>query len=185
MAFVILSNCMDKIIHIRKAVKEDCPLIVELGKKTFTETYSEISSNAAVQEYVEKRISQENISEELVNPLSCFYIGFINDEPVAFTKLRYDRVAKGLPGKKGIEVERIYVLKEYQGVKVGKEMMEKCKQVALREKFDIIWLQVWQHNYKAIQFYQKAGFVVYETAIFSYGKDMEQDDFLMRLDLYY
>ena len=176
---------MDNIIHIRKATKEDCQVIVELGKKTFAETYSEISSHTAVQEYVEKKISPENIREELVNPLSCFYIGFINDDPVAFTKLRYDRMAKGLPGKRGIEVERIYVLKEYQGVKVGKEMMEKCKQDALREKFDIIWLQVWQHNHKAIQFYQKAGFVVYETAIFSYGEDMEQDDFLMRLDLYY
>lgn len=176
---------MDNIIHIRKATKEDCPVIVELGKKTFTETYSEISSNAAVQEYVEKKISPGNIREELDNPLSCFYIGFIDDEPVAFTKLRYDRMAKGLTGKKGIEIERIYVLKEYQGVKVGKEMMEKCKQVALREEFDMIWLQVWQHNHKAVQFYQKAGFVVYDTAIFSYGKDMEQDDFLMRLDLYY
>ncbi len=176
---------MDNIIHIRRATKEDSPVIAQLAKKTFTETYSEISSHAAVQEYVEKKISPENIREELVNPLSCFYIGFINDEPVAFTKLRYDRMAKGLPGKKGIEVERIYVLKEHQGVKVGKEMMEKCRQVALREKFDIIWLQVWQHNHKAIQFYQKAGFVVYETALFSYGKDMEQDDFLMRLDLYY
>ncbi len=176
---------MDNIIHIRKATKEDCEVIAELAKKTFSETYSEISTNAAMQEYVEKKISPVNIRKELDNPLSCFYIGFINDEPVAFTRLRYNRAVKGLPGKKGIEIEQIYVLKEYQGVKVGREMMEKCRQVAIREKFDILWLQVWQHNHKAIQFYQKSGFVVYETAIAVYGNGIEQDDFLMRLDLYY
>ncbi|HRN54922.1 MAG TPA: GNAT family N-acetyltransferase [Agriterribacter sp.] len=176
---------MDIVVHIRKAVKEDCDVIVALGKRTFMETYSEMSNSAAVQEYIEKRLSAEKIAEELDNPKACFYIGFVNGVPVAFTRMRYDRVAKGLPGKSAIEIERIYVLKEYQGFKVGREMMEKCRHVAMREKFDILWLQVWQHNHKAIQFYQKAGFVVYETAIFSYGKDMEQDDFLMRLDLYY
>ena len=176
---------MDNSIHIRKATNEDCAVIVELGRRTFTETYSEISSNAAVQEYIEKKLSAEKIGEELNNPRACFYIGFINNEPVAFTRMRYDTVAKGLPDKRAIEIERIYVLKEYQGFKVGKEMMEQCKQVAIGEKFDMLWLQVWQHNYKAIQFYQKAGFVVYETTVFSYGEHMQQDDFLMRLDLYY
>lgn len=149
------------------------------------ETYSEISSNAAVQEYIERRLSAEKIEEEWNNPKACFYIGFMNNEPVAFTRMRFDRIAKGLPDKTAIEIERIYVLKEYQGFKVGRQMMEKCRQVAMREKFDTIWLQVWQHNHKAIQFYQKAGFVVYETALFSYGMNMLQDDFLMRLDLYY
>lgn len=176
---------MDHIIHIRKATKEDCEIIAGLAKKTFSETYAEIGTNAAMQGYVEEKISSVNIRKELDNPLSCFYIGFINGEPVAFTRLRYDRPVKGLPGKKGIEIEQIYVLKEYQGVKVGREMMEKCRQVAIREKFDILWLQVWQHNHKAIQFYQKSGFVVYETATAAYGNGMEQDDFLMRLDLYY
>ncbi len=176
---------MDTIIHIRKAVKEDCAIIVALGKRTFMETYSEISSNAAVQEYIERRLSAEKIEEEWNNPKACFYIGFMNNEPVAFTRMRFDRIAKGLPDKTAIEIERIYVLKEYQGFKVGRQMMEKCRQVAMREKFDTIWLQVWQHNHKAIQFYQKAGFVVYETALFSYGMNMLQDDFLMRLDLYY
>ncbi len=176
---------MVNIIHIRKATKEDCEAIAELAKKTFSETYAEISTNAAMQEYVEKKISPVNIRKELDNPLSCFYIGFINDEPVAFTRLRYDRAVKALPGKKGIEIEQIYVLKEYQGDKVGREMMEKCRQVATREKCDTLWLQVWQHNNKAIQFYQKFGFVVYETAIAAYGNGIQQHDFLMRLDLYY
>ncbi len=176
---------MDPIIHIRKATEHDCAIIADLGKRTFVETYSEVSGNGAVLEYVEQKLSFEKIATELSSPQCCFYIAFINDEAVAFTKLRYDRTAKGLQHKKAIEIERIYVLKEFQGVKVGKEMMEKCKEVAAAEKYDIIWLQVWQHNSKAIQFYQKSGFVIYETDLFSYIKDIMQEDFLMRFDLYY
>ncbi|HEX5026209.1 MAG TPA: GNAT family N-acetyltransferase [Agriterribacter sp.] len=176
---------MDHIIHIRKATTEDCATIADLGKRTFVETYSEIAENGALQQYVEQKLSRERIAEELENPACCFYIGFVNEEPVAFTKMRYDRVAKGLLHKKAVEVERIYVLKEYQGVKVGKEMMEKCKAVAATEKYETIWLQVWQRNSKAIQFYQKSGFVIYETDLFSYIQDIMQEDFLMRFDLYY
>lgn len=177
---------MDNIVHIRKATNEDYAVIAALGKKTFTETYSETGNNVAVQEYIEKKLSAANIREELNDSRAWFYIGFVNNEPVAFTKLRHDRAAKGLAAdKKAIEIEHLYVLKAYQGFKVGKEMMEKCKEVAIREKFDTIWLRVWQQNHRAIRFYLTAGFVVYETEQFSYGSDIQQDDFLMRLDLYY
>lgn len=176
---------MDNSVHIRKATNKDDAVIAALGKKTFTETYSEIGNNAVVQEYIEKKLSAENIREELEDPEAWFYIGFVNDEPVAFARLRYDRVAKGLTDKRAIEIEHIYVLKAYQGFKVGWEMMEKCKQVAICEKFDTMWLRVWQQNHKAIRFYLTAGFVVYETEQFSYGSNIPQDDFLMRLDLYY
>lgn len=176
---------MDNIVHIRKAADEDDAVIAALGKKTFTETYSETGNNAAVQEYIEKKLTAENIRVELNGPKAWFYIGFVNNEPVAFARLRYDRIAKGLASKKAIEIEHLYVLKAYQGFKVGREMMEKCKQEAIREKFDTIWLRVWQQNHKAIRFYLTAGFVVYETEQFSYGSNIPQDDFLMRLDLYY
>lgn len=176
---------MNNVIHIRKAEAQDCHTIVDLGKKTFVETYAEVGANEALEAYVRQKFSPEKIEEELGNPSSRFYIGFVNDIAVAFTKLRNDRKAKGLEGRNAIEVERIYVLKEYQGVKVGKEMMEECKRLAAEEKYDTIWLQVWQRNSKAIQFYQKLGFVVFETAIFNFTGSLQQDDFLMRFDLYY
>ncbi|MBX3257847.1 MAG: GNAT family N-acetyltransferase [Chitinophagaceae bacterium] len=176
---------MSNVIHIRKAERHDSGTIVDLGRRTFVETYAEVGGNEALEAYVRQKFSPEKIEEELNNPFARFYIGFVNDIAVAFTKLRNDRKAKGLEEKKAVEIERIYVLKEYQGFKVGKEMMEKCRQLAIEEKYDTIWLQVWQHNSKAISFYQKAGFVVFETAVFNFTPTVQQDDFLMRLDLYY
>lgn len=176
---------MDNNIYIRKAATDDCNIIADLGRKTFVETYSEATHNEALQAYLEKKFTPDVINAELRNPDACFYIGFVEDAPVAFTKLRNDRKAKNLELLNGMEIERIYVLKEFQGLKVGRSMMDRCKEIAVEDKYDIIWLQVWQHNTKAIQFYQKAGFVIYETTTFNYTKDITQEDFLMRLNLYY
>lgn len=172
-------------IFIRQAAPEDRDIIVDLGRKTFVETYAEVTNNGVIESYVEKRFSPEAIAAELNNPWATFYIAFLDGKPAAFTKLRSDRKAKGLEQQHAIELERIYVLKEYQGVKVGKDMMDKCKEMAAMGRYDLIWLQVWQKNSKAIQFYQKAGFVIYETTVFNYFNEMTQDDFLMRFNLYY
>ncbi|MFT3947503.1 MAG: GNAT family N-acetyltransferase [Agriterribacter sp.] len=176
---------MDNSIYIRKATPEDCNTIVDLGRRTFVETYSEVTHDEVLQAYMEKKFTPEVIEKEMNKPDACFYIGFVDHTPAAFTKLRSGRKAKGLEEVNGIEIERIYVLKEYQGLKVGKLMMDSCKEIAVQDKYDMIWLQVWQHNNKAIQFYQKAGFVIYETTTFNYTKDKTQEDFLMRLNLYY
>lgn len=176
---------MSDTIFIRKADMNDVGSVVSIGKKTFWETYSEAGLNGVLDTYVEEKFNDQKISTELEQADTDFYLAFVNDSPVAFTKLRNDRVVKGLAGKKALEIERIYVLKEYQGLKVGKELMDSCIQMAIDNGYDVIWLQVWQQNSKAIQFYQKAGFVVFDTTIFNFALNIAQDDFLMRLDLYY
>ncbi|MEY3918157.1 MAG: Protease synthase and sporulation negative regulatory protein 1, partial [Bacteroidota bacterium] len=45
-----------------------------------------------------------------------------------------------------------------------------------------IWLGVWEHNPRAIRFYEKQGFVKFDQHIFQLGDD-EQTDILMKLSL--
>ncbi len=176
---------MSNTVFVRKAGIEDMSTIVDIGKRTFSETYSEAGLNGTLSTCVDQKFNEQEIEKELSRPFTEFYLAFANDRPVAFTKLRHDSTVKGIEGKKALEIERIYVLKEYQGVKVGKELMDSCIQMAIQNRYEVIWLQVWQRNNKAIRFYQKAGFVVFDTAVFNLALNIEQDDFLMRLDLYY
>jgi ribosomal protein S18 acetylase RimI-like enzyme len=175
---------MEQIICTRQANPSDCSTIAELGRQTFAETYGDVSNKESIERYLAAKFSTETIAAELASPGDRFYIANFKSNPVGFTKLKNDREAKGLHGRKTIEVERIYVLPEYQRSKVGSELMRQCKEIARAEKFETIWLQVWQQNLKAIQFYQKAGFVIYETTHFSFD-DITHQDFLMRYDLYY
>jgi ribosomal protein S18 acetylase RimI-like enzyme len=170
-------------IYLARADNSQASLIAELARKTFIETYGTQSNPDNLQLYMDAHFTEEQITRELENPVYRFYIAWINNTAVGFTKIRRDRQPKGITGKKCLEIQRIYVLQEYQGFSIGKELMNLVKNIAKTEGDQVIWLQVWQQNEKAIQFYRKAGFVVYETHTFDFGNEIHQD-FLLRLDLY-
>lgn len=172
-----------ELIHIALANEGQAELIAELSRKTFVETYAEPGNQENLTLYVESHFTTEQISIEFADPNFRFFIAWINEKAVGFTKIRKDRQPKGIPMLKSMEIQRIYVLQEFQGFSVGKELMKMVKELAKAEGDQVIWLQVWQKNDKAIQFYRKAGFVVYETSTFEFGREIHQD-FLLRFDLY-
>lgn len=170
-------------ITVRQAYAADVDTIVSLGHKTFVETYGDNNKKEAVAAYVDQMFNHERIEKEVNTFGERFFIAYVGELPVGFTKLSENRVPKGLNGKKKIQVERIYVLKEYQGFKIGTELIEKVLLVAKEEEYKIAWLSVWQKNNKAIQFYQKAGFVIYDTDTFQFGEEVH-DDFLMKKEIW-
>lgn len=84
--------------------------------------------------------------------------------------------------KSAVEIERIYVLKEFRGKNVGQLMYKKALQIAKVLKASCLWLGVWENNTGAIQFYQKNGFTEFDKHIFILGND-EQVDIMMKKDL--
>ena len=175
---------MEKTIEIKPAGRPEADLIADIARKTFMETYGEMNTPENMEVYLNSQFSDEKLLEELQHPRTRFFLAYLNGIPAAFTKVRDDRKAKKLEEIKAIEIQRIYVLQEYQGFSLGKAMLDMIKDLARKDGYQTIWLQVWQKNNKAIRFYQKAGFTVFETASFLLGSSSQQD-FLMRYDLYY
>ena len=85
---------------------------------------------------------------------------------------------------KALEIERIYVLKEFYGKKVGQVLYDKAFDIAKQAGADYLWLGVWEENQRAINFYKKNGFVEFDKHIFKLGDD-EQTDIIMKLKLDY
>lgn len=81
-----------------------------------------------------------------------------------------------------LEIERIYVLSQFHGRNVGQQLLQKAIGVAKNQGFKLIWLGVWEENPRAIKFYQKHGFVEFDTHVFKLGEDV-QTDLLMKLEL--
>ena len=175
---------MEKTIEIKPAGRPEADLIADIARKTFMETYGEMNTPENMEAYLNSQFSDEKLLEELQHPRTRFFLAYLDGIPAAFTKVRDDRKAKKLEEIRAIEIQRIYVLQEYQGFSLGKAMLDMIKELARKDGYQTIWLQVWQKNNKAIRFYQKAGFTVFETASFLLGSSSQQD-FLMRYDLYY
>jgi GNAT superfamily N-acetyltransferase len=180
-AFVLLPM-LEKVKIIRAGL-DDAIGILELSRKTFIETYYDVSEKSTVLKYLDTHITLQKIIIDLQNPSILFYIARNGIQNIGFLKLTENRVPKGIAGKKCLMLDKLYVLQEFHGKSIGTELMNIAKNYAHSEGFQVIWLQVWQKNNKAILFYQNAGFVVYETALFDYYDEPEHD-FLLRYDLY-
>jgi ribosomal protein S18 acetylase RimI-like enzyme len=96
--------------------------------------------------------------------------------------MKMGEIPAGLNSTKTIEIERIYSTQEYIGKKAGKSLMEACLDVAREQDCETIWLGVWEHNPRAIAFYEKWGFEKFGSHPFLLGTDL-QTDLLMKKNL--
>ncbi len=126
--------------------------------------------------------SPATLKTEIDEPYSTFYFAEENSKPLGFVKLRTQPIPEELTNEQVIEIERLYVLTSHHGKKIGAQLMSHCIQLAQNSGCNYIWLAVWEHNQKAIHFYEKWGFEKFGAKIFVLGTD-EQTDFMMKKKL--
>lgn len=168
--------------QILKATSPHLPQLQSLSLQTFTEAFTEGNTEENMKQYLAESFSSEKLLEELNNPDSEFYFVMDNQHPAGYLKLNFNNAQTELKETHGIEIERIYVLQQYQGKKVGKLLLNLALQIAKNKKATYLWLGVWERNTKAIEFYKRNGFVQFDTHPFVFGKEI-QTDLMMKLEL--
>ncbi|MEY3209167.1 MAG: hypothetical protein RL064_1198 [Bacteroidota bacterium] len=169
-------------ISILDATINDLELLQKIGRQTFSETFAASNSLENMTKYLEEGFSSEKLLGELTNINAAFYIARSEMEVVGYLKLNFGQSQTELKDSKALEIERIYVLKEFQGKNIGQLLYEKAIQIANQNNAEYVWLGVWEENEKAIKFYTKNGFVAFDKHIFKLGDD-EQTDIMMKLTL--
>lgn len=169
-------------IEIIKVSLSDLDELQAIGRQTFLETFAEGNTESDMKKYLEENLSIAKLTSELDIPESEFYFASIHNKVVGYLKLNFGEAQTELKDQKTLEIERIYVLKEFHGKKVGQILYETALQIATRIKADFLWLGVWENNLRAIRFYRKNGFVEFDKHIFKLGDD-EQTDIMMKLEL--
>ncbi|WP_267266912.1 GNAT family N-acetyltransferase [Chryseobacterium formosus] len=169
-------------IIVTKITENEILQLQEIGKKTFSETFSENNTEESMNEYLETSFSTEKLKSEINDENSEFYFAKLNDEVIGYLKLNTGSSQTEIKDNNALEIERIYVSKDFHGKKVGQILYEKAIEIASQKKVDYVWLGVWENNLRAIKFYQKNGFVEFDKHIFRLGNE-EQTDIMMKLNL--
>ena len=112
--------------EITKVNSNDITSLQKVGKKTFFETFSQTNTEENMQKYLEESFSSNKLLEELNNPDSKFYFAKYNDEIVGYLKLNFGHSQTELNDNESLEIERIYVLKDFEGKKIGQKLYEKA-----------------------------------------------------------
>ncbi|HSD07857.1 GNAT family N-acetyltransferase [Flavobacterium sp.] len=169
-------------IEIKKAILSDLSIIQNISKQSFTETFAAINTPENMAKYLEESFNTSQLTSEINNPDSPFYIAFWEKQPVGYLKLNFGNAQTEAIKDNAFEIQRIYVLQDFHGKKIGQLLLDKAIQIAQQEAVDYIWLGVWEENLRAIQFYNKNGFVTFDKHIFVLGNE-EQTDLLMKLKI--
>jgi ribosomal protein S18 acetylase RimI-like enzyme len=154
----------------------------KISKETFIEAFSNQNSEENMRKYLEEYLSINQLTNEFMNSDSSFYFTRMDEKIIGYLKINFGVAQTDFKEDNSIEVERIYVLEEFQGKNVGQNLLNKAIEISREKNAKSVWLGVWEKNYKAIRFYQKNGFVEFGNHPFILGDDI-QTDILMKRQL--
>ena len=147
-------------MNIRYSTKKDAELLAKIGAETFWDTYSTSSKleHAFIKAYITKTFERNLILSEISKDNLVYLIGEIDSESIAYVRLLNGNSRKEISGESPFNISRIYLRKKFWGKGLGSLLINRCFQEAEKHKSDVIWLSVWNHNERAITFYEKFGF---------------------------
>lgn len=167
-------------IRIEKIDLGSIDELLKISRETFLDTFSDSNTQENMDKYLEENLTLPKLTQEIQNPDSQFYFAVSGDETIGYLKLNSGNAQTEQTDGNALEIERIYVTKEYQGKKIGQLLFAKAVEIARVSGASYLWLGVWEENHKAIRFYEKNGLVVFDRHPFWLGND-KQTDIMMKL----
>ncbi len=167
---------------IQKIDADKIELLQAISQQTFIETFESTNSKENMDRYLSEALSIETLQREMDDDEASFYFGYDNSKLIGYLKLNFGNAQTELKDKDGLEIERIYIIKEYLGKGAGQFLLNEAVNIAHLNSAKYLWLGVWEHNERAINFYKKNGFVQFDEHDFVLGDDI-QTDIMMRLEI--
>lgn len=169
-------------IRITSVGLTEIETLQKLSRQTFLDTFAPYNTEADMAIYLEESFSGEKLIEELDNAGSEFYFARSGERVIGYLKINTGAAQTENLGNHTLEIERLYVLKEYHVKNIGQLLYEKAFRIAQERALEYVWLGVWEKNERALRFYEKNGFLQFSQHLFRLGND-EQVDILVKKSL--
>lgn len=152
-------------------------LIQELAYKTWPQTFTGILSSEQIAFMLEKMYSLESLQEQIESKGHIFILAKEEDQCLGFIsyELHHD-------DSQFTKIHKLYLLPSSQGKGLGKILIETVAEKALQNGDIMLSLNVNRQN-KAIDFYEKMGFVKVKEENISIGNGFWMEDFVMEKQL--
>ena len=151
---------MPGMISVIKATESDHNSIVSIGKISVEESHRGSSAPEVMNEFLERNYNNEAVRKELNDINNIYYIINYNDKPAGFSKIILNAKHPSIVTENVTKLDRIYLLKEFYGLKLGLELLNFNIELARRNNQSGMWLYTWIGNTRAVNFYLKAGFTI-------------------------
>lgn len=146
---------------IRRGNLNDAALLQHIGRNTFDDTFGNTCTKEDMRGVLDLFFNSAQVALELQDDADNFF--FFEEDGIAKGYLRINAKhacpLDSFQNRKSIELVRLYVLKEYHGTGVANELMNFALDLARQNGFNLMYLSVWEYNFRARGFYEKHGFV--------------------------
>lgn len=169
-------------ISIESVKKGEVDTLLHFSKRTFIEAFGHHNTKSDMDQYLQQSFTLAAFLKQFETPGTYFYFARIKKEIVGYLKLNIDDAQNEPLGSSALEIERIYVDGNQQGLGLGKRLLDFSFQQARLWEKRIVWLGVWDQNSGAIRFYERHGFELFDQHEFMLGSD-RQTDLLMKSEV--
>ncbi|MEC5395151.1 GNAT family N-acetyltransferase [Bergeyella sp. RCAD1439] len=173
---------MKPIVTVRLVKQSEIRQLAALAKHTFSQTFSQENEDEDLRLYLNEKFSSEQLLSEWKNPESEFYFVETNGIPAGYLKINWGTAQTEKQQTHSMEIQRIYILQEHQGLGLGQLLLTKAIEEGKARQCNYLWLGVWEHNLRALKFYNKHHFEVFGQHDFILGKEV-QTDLMLKLVL--
>ncbi|MBC7557578.1 MAG: GNAT family N-acetyltransferase [Chryseobacterium sp.] len=170
-------------ISIFKANVNDYKSIVDIGNVSVPEAHEGSCAPEDLNEYIQNNYNESAIKKELGDENNIYYILNYNGKAVGFSKIILNAKHPNIESENIVKLDKIYLLKEFQGLKLGFELLNYNINFAKNNKQNAIWLYTWIGNLNAINFYEKTGFKIIGENEFYINKTTSNLIYQMLLNL--
>lgn len=163
-------------IALRVATPADAALLADFGRRLFEETFAPHNTPEDMAIYLAEAFGEAKQREELREPGATWWIAEdASGAPAGYVRLRIGATHLAVRAQRPAELGRLYADRAHHGRGVGARLLAQCIAEARRQGADVLWLGVWEHNVRAIAFYEKHGFRTVGEQAFTLGRDVQRD----------
>lgn len=167
-------------LHIRDAVPGDASRLAAFAAQAFTDSFAAANTPADMAQYLAESFGTGVQAIELADPALRYILAESEGEIVGSARLGFGPAPDRVHGRRPVEIARFYAAKDHIGQGVGRALMQQCLRTAAASGCDVLWLGVWERNFRAIAFYEKWHFETVGTILFQLGDDAQTDLLMVR-----
>jgi len=164
----------NKSMSILPCVWKHYAVLAEIGATTFYDTFRPHNTEDDMQQYLAATYTPDLVKANLSKEGIHYFLGYLNGSDQGYVKLIENPIGLNLTGRV-MELEKIYLRATAQGSGLATALMQLAMEKSRSLGFEKLYLGVWQENERALAFYKKMGFEVFDTRKFQLGGRLCED----------
>lgn len=167
---------------LRRCGTGDKHKLALVGGASFLEAYADVLDGEDIVAHCRKHHSPEAYAHYLAQPAARLYTAEItpNHAAVGYIVCCDPDLPVSDPGPGDYELKRIYLLHRFQGLGIGRALMDQAIAAAAEIGRTRLLLGVYGQNHEALRFYRKAGFEQVGERFFTVGSQTHHDAVMAR-----